>query len=90
MVDKEDNKNVLIDLCTFIMIEVDGKILSTDYTSVEDRMVYDEAQDKTQYLLINDEVKESKIKKKEISEGQMPNGEQKKMRQKEVKLEEIG
>ncbi len=42
IVDKKDNKDILIDLSTFIIIRVDDRILSTDYTSVEDRMVYNE------------------------------------------------
>ncbi len=42
MVDKEDNEDILMDPSTLIMIGVNDKILSTDYTTVEDRMVYDD------------------------------------------------
>ena len=69
MVDKEDNEDVLMDPSTLIMIGVNDKILSTDYTTVEDRMVYDDEYDKTEFILISDEVKESKIKKNRMSGG---------------------
>ncbi len=42
IVDKKDNKDISIDLSTFIIIGVDERLLSTDYTSVEDVMVYNE------------------------------------------------
>ncbi len=48
MVDEENNEDVLIDLSTFIMIGVDDRILSTDYTSVEDKMIFDKEWDKTE------------------------------------------
>ena len=72
MVDKEDNKDVLIDPSTLVMIGVDGKILSTDYTLGEDGMVYHDECDETEFILISDEVKESKIKKNARSGGQVP------------------
>lgn len=47
MVDKKDNKDNLVDLSTLIMIGVYGRVLSRDYTSIKDRMIYDEVWDKT-------------------------------------------
>ncbi len=75
IVDKKDNKDILIDLSTFIIIGVDDRILSTNYTSVEDRMLYNEVYDKTELIIISDEVNESKVKKDGMSRFQLPRGE---------------
>lgn len=71
VIDRKNDKDVLIELFTLIITKIDNRSLSIGYRFVKDRIIYNKVWNKTEKLLISDKVKKSKIKENEIDRSKI-------------------